>query len=309
MITSFKPPVFRLRFLRTMQRPVPICHLLNIAQKDNLPSKKDGFVRLLHFSDIHIGLSPSLRELLFTKRILGYLNHLIRRKHRIHVDFIQSLAQLLPQLQPDAVLCTGDLSSIGISAEFQTAEKLLQPFKKYNLIYVPGNHDRYVIDEKAFDTLHQTFRHCNPDGLQLDALPAIHVVKGVALILLNPACPVTYHLSCGILNTVMQHRVDELLEDIPEETPRAIACHFPPLMPNDTLAGWRHGLRGASFLAAKLKEGKVDAILSGHEHKPFLLKMPRGQLQLCAGSLTLEGSYTICDFPNQPCAAGLYPQS
>ncbi len=288
-----------------MPRSSPICHLMTIAQKDNLPAKIDGHVRLLHFSDIHIGLHPSLRELLFTKRILGYLNHLLRRRHRIHTEFIQSLAALLPHLKPDAVLCTGDLSSIGLATEFQTAEKLLQPFKKYNLIYVPGNHDRYVDDSTALDVLRKTFQQCNPDGLELDNLPVVLSIKGLALILLNPACPVAYHLSCGILDKGMQHRVDELLREIPETTPRAIACHFPPLMPNGTLVGWRHGLRGASFLAEKLKSGKVDAILSGHEHKSFLLKMPGGQPQLCAGSLTLEGSYTICDFPIQPCSAGL----
>ena len=285
---------------------------MRIAQKGQLPPKADGCVRLLHFSDIHIGLSPSLRELFFTKRILGYLNHLVRRKHRIHTDFIDSLAQLLPLLQPDAVLCTGDLSSIGISAEFRAAEQLLEPFLPYHLIYVPGNHDRYVSDDRALDALRQTFRRCNPQGsngdassssgftansLELDALPAIIFIKGLALLLLNPACPVTYHLSCGILDTGMQHRVDELLAEIPDATPRAIVCHFPPLMRNGNLAGWRHGLRGASFLAEKLKAGQVDAILSGHEHKPFLLRMPGGRPLLCAGSLTLEGSYTICDIP------------
>ena len=292
-----------------MPRSAPTCHLLTIDQKDNLPEKHNGVVRLLHFSDIHIGLHPSLRDLLFTKRILGYLNHLLRRRHRIHSEFIQELAMRLPQLQPDAVLCTGDLSSIGLATEFQAAEKLLEPFLPYNLIYVPGNHDRYVSDGFALDTLRQTFRHCNHGcnddgsssghGLELDALPAIVSVKGVALVLLNPARPVAYHLSCGVLDPAMQARLDALLATIPPETPRAIACHFPPLMPDGSLAGWRHGLRGASFLAEKLTSGEVDAILSGHEHRPFQLELPGGHLQVCAGSLTLTGSYAVCDFPRR----------
>ena len=290
-----------------MPRPAPICHLLTIDQKDNLPAKRDGFVRLLHFSDIHIGLHPSLRDLFFTKRILGYLNHLIRRRHRIHAEYIQKLAALLPQLQPDAVLCTGDLSSIGLSTEFQAAEKLLEPFRQYNLIYVPGNHDRYVNDNSALDTLRQTFRHCNQmgnddapssgGGLELDSLPAIVHIKDLVLILLNPARPVAYHLSCGVLDAAMQARLHALLATIPPDTPRAIACHFPPLLANGSLVGWRHGLRGAAFLAEKLASGTVDAILSGHEHKPYQLQLPGGQLQLCAGSLTLAGSYAVCDFP------------
>ncbi len=297
-----------------MPRPSPICHLLTIDQKDNLPAKPDGGVRLLHFSDIHIGLHPSLRDLFFTKRILGYLNHQIRRRHRIHAEFISELASLLPQLQPDAVLCTGDLSSIGLSAEFQAAEKLLEPFRQYNLIYVPGNHDRYVDDNSALDTLRQTFRHCNQvgnndamssGGLELDTLPAIVHIKELALILLNPARPVTYHLSCGVLDATMQTKLDALLTTIQLEMPRAIVCHFPPLMPNGSLAGWRHGLRGANFLAEKLKNGEVDAILSGHEHKPYQLQLPGGQLQICAGSLTLAGSYTVCDFPRPVLCRGL----
>ena len=288
---------------------------MNIASKGNIPQKNDGCVRLLHFSDIHISLHPSLRDLLFTKRILGYLNHLVRRRHRLHLDYLQKLAELMPELQPDAVLCTGDLSSIGLATEFQAAEKLLEPFRQHNLIYIPGNHDRYVNDDSALDALRQTFRRCNPQGgngdlsssggftantLELDALPEIIFIKGLALLLLNPARPVPYHLSCGILDSAMEGKLIELLASIPPDMPRAIACHFPPLMPNGALAGWRHGLRGADYLADMLKTGQVDAILSGHEHKPFLLKMPGGQSQLCAGSITLEGSYTICDFPLPP---------
>ena len=290
-----------------MPRPSPICHLLSIDQKGNLPAKPEGHVRLLHFSDIHIGLQPSLRDLLFTKRILGYFNHLIRRRHRIRTDFIQTLAALLPQIQPDAVLCTGDISSISLATEFTAAEKLLQPFKEYNLIYVPGNHDRYVNDNSSLDTLRQVFQRCNQGGnddgpssqggLELDALPAIVPIKGLALILLNPARPVAYHLSCGLLDKAMQRQTDALLASIPIDMPRAIACHFPPLMSNGSLAGWRHGLRGAEYLADKLKTGQVDAILSGHEHHPYMLQLPGKQLQLCAGSLTLAGSYAICDFP------------
>ncbi len=281
-----------------MPRTSPICHLLTIDQKENLPAKRDGVVRLLHFSDIHIGLHPSLQDLLYTKRILGYLNHLVRRRHRIHAEFITKLALLLPELQPDGVLCTGDLSSIGLATEFQAAEKLLEPFRPYNLIYVPGNHDRYVNDEAALDVLRQTFKYCNPDGLiELDSLPAVLRIKDLALILLNPARPVAYHLSCGVFDTAMQAKLDTLLASIPPDTPRAIVCHFPPLMPNGSLAGWRHGLRGAAFLAEKLTSGAVDAILSGHEHKPYKLELPGGQLQLCAGSLTLAGSYAVCDFP------------
>ncbi len=289
-----------------MPRPSPICHLLTIDQKDNLPAKRDGYVRLLHFSDIHIGLHPSLRDLLFSKRILGYLNHLIRRRHRIHAEYIQKLAALLPQLQPDAVLCTGDLSSIGLATEFKAAEKLLEPFLPYNLVYVPGNHDRYVNDNSALEALRRTFRHCNlggnedeppSGGLDLDALPSIVHIKELALVLLNPARPVAYHLSCGVLDGAMQAKLDALLATIPPETSRAIVCHFPPLMPNGSLAGWRHGLRGASFLAEKLTSGQVDAIFSGHEHKSYQLQLSGGQLQLCAGSLTLAGSYAVCDFP------------
>ena len=288
-----------------MPRPSPIIHLMELSKETAIPSKPSGAVRILLFSDIHIGLRPSLRELLFSKRILGYLNHLVRRRSRIRPERIQRLADLLPEIKPDAVLCTGDLSSIGLSSEFLAAEELLQPFRPYHLLYVPGNHDRYVRDPDALETLRRVFRNLNPTGLELDTLPAIQQINHLAIILLNPARPVPYHLSCGILDEKMQQSLTNLLKTLPPQTPRIIASHFPALMPNGTLVGWRHGLRGARHLAEKLFNSEVDAILSGHEHHPYCFELGNGNCQLCAGSLTLASSYAICDFlPIPPAPPG-----
>src|SRR3989442_8832434 len=74
-------------------------------------------VQLLHLSDLHFG---------------GLAD----------VDQIEGLEQMLPDLRPDAVVLTGDLSQRARHGEFQRARALVQTAARTApVLVIPGNHD------------------------------------------------------------------------------------------------------------------------------------------------------------------------
>ena len=74
-------------------------------------------VQLLHLSDLHFGGLAAL-------------------------DQIEGLEQMLPDLRPDAVVVTGDLSQRARHGEFQRARALVQvAARTAPVLVIPGNHD------------------------------------------------------------------------------------------------------------------------------------------------------------------------
>ena len=74
-------------------------------------------VQLLHVSDLHFG---GLADL----------------------DQVEALEQIIPDLRPDAVVISGDLSQRGRHGEFQRARALVQAAARTAPVHVmPGNHD------------------------------------------------------------------------------------------------------------------------------------------------------------------------
>lgn len=254
------------------------------------PPKPSGAFRILHFSDIHLGLMPRISQV-FNKRFLGAVNHLFRRRHKLHPEYIGRLQQMLPALAPDLTVFSGDLSSVATPEELQHAAEILRPFAEASdFILVPGNHDAYVPD--ALPHLEHIGRELNSGRWAPGDLPVAYETHGLRFCLINAALPLSPLLSCGILSQEDQQRIDSLFS--PGEMAIAI-CHFPAFSRNGGDTGWRHGLRGEKYLQAKLRDKTFSLILSGHEHTPYIYRLENGALQVCAGSLTLKGSYAVLD--------------
>lgn len=262
-------------------------HILNIDRPE-LPPKRDGARRVLLFSDLHIGVFPRLSEML-NKRFLGAFNHFFRRRNRLRSENIERLAKLLPQINPDVTICAGDLGSVALEEEFKLAESMLRPFACDSFFFVPGNHDAYV--RAALTPLAEVSYRLNGGRFKLDELPISLNCKDLQLILINAARPVAYHLSCGVIDKTTQEKIAAMAEG----QGTLAVCHFPAIDKDGSLVGWRHGLRGASFMRDMLENGKFDAILSGHTHKSYVATLPNGRPQVCSGSLTLHGTFAVCD--------------
>ncbi len=103
---------------------------------------------LAHLSDAHLAPLPQPRPgELTSKRLLGYLNW-IRKRRAIHRrDVLAKIVDDLHRAQADHVAVTGDLVNIALPAEFEHARSWLNelgPPSRVSL--VPGNHDAYVAE-------------------------------------------------------------------------------------------------------------------------------------------------------------------
>lgn len=257
---------------------------------NDVPKKAFGAFRILHFSDIHLGLLPRISEV-FNKRFLGAVNHLFRRRYKLHPEYIDALAEKLNDISPDLIVFTGDLSSVATQAEISAAVKRLLPFRDFaDFVFVPGNHDAYVKD--ALPYLNDAFNELNGGRWQLDSLPIIYNKDNIRFCLLNASRPLSPLLSCGDITPEMQEKIDALC---PKGTETIMISHFPAFAADGSCTGWRHGLRNEEFLRRKVNEGTIPLILSGHVHKPYIFTTQNHGTQLCAGSLTLNGAFGIID--------------
>jgi 3',5'-cyclic AMP phosphodiesterase CpdA len=101
---------------------------------------------LAHLSDPHLAPLPPLRPgELASKRLLGYLNW-VRKRRAIHRrNVLAAIVADLHAMRPDHIAVTGDLVNIALPAEIANAAHWLEalgPAAQVSL--VPGNHDAYV---------------------------------------------------------------------------------------------------------------------------------------------------------------------
>src|SRR5207245_1942834 len=85
-----------------------------------------------------------------SKRWLGNLNFLLRRKSTLEPANLTTLFPIFHQRKVDAVLITGDLTSTSHKEEFILAQQFIDSLKqeKFKVFTLPGNHDQYT--KKAY---------------------------------------------------------------------------------------------------------------------------------------------------------------
>lgn len=264
-----------------------------------IPSKATGTFRILHISDLHTGLADWKWSYLLDKRFFGRLNQFTTRQRKLALQNIEKLAENYTRYQADMLVCTGDLTSIGSREEFQHAQELLAPLLQAagkNFLYVPGNHDAYVPQNRA--ALADAFRMLNGDRLQLADLPQTFCVGPVEFVCLSPARPCPIWLSTGELSPAAWEKLDYILSLPAQARIRVLVTHFPLHGPAGRPLSWRTKFVDFPRLSRWGAEGKFHAILSGHVHCPFLIPPQKeAYWQIGAGSLTIQNSFSLVDIP------------
>ena len=266
-------------------------------------------VRILLFSDLHLGCIPKHLREIHGKRWQGFLNHQLLRRWRVHGDNLAALAKRLPELSPDLVLCGGDLTSIALPEEFALAQEALWPILDWcgpeRFCYLPGNHDLYVADASARLALEDCFDALNAGRWKLSELPRNITVKDVEICLLDAARVVPWFCSYGVVDERMQERFQECVRQM-KAPHRVVFSHFPVVTETGGIPDGRHGIHGVACVREALKSGTIEAVVSGHVHHPYQVKLASGGKQLCCGSLTMRGSFLLLDFQETLTATTLF---
>jgi len=224
-------------------------------------------VQLLHLSDLHFG---GLADL----------------------DQIEGLEQMLPDLRPDAVVVTGDLSQRARHGEFQRARALMQTAARTApVLVIPGNHDvawwtRPLIPFAKEPLYAKYARYFGADLTPRLSLPGALIASaltshGVAWGSLTPR--IRDLAVKGHLPKREVARVRGLFEAAPREQARVLAVHHNVLRGDISrrmgLARWRQAQR-------RILASGAEVVLCGHDHQEGA--------ELLAGRVVVSTAGTLC---------------
>ena len=224
-------------------------------------------VQLLHLSDLHFG---GLADL----------------------DQIEGLEQMLPDLRPDAVVVTGDLSQRARHGEFQRARALVHTAARTApVLVIPGNHDVAWWTRPLIPFAKQPLYAKYACYFGADLTPRLSLPGAIIASALT-----SYGVAWGSLTlrvrdlAVKGHlpkreiaRVRELFEAAPREQVRVLAVHHNVLRGDLSgrmgLARWRQAQR-------RILASGAEVVLCGHDHQ-------EGAEQL-GGRVVVSTAGTLC---------------
>ena len=201
-------------------------------------------VRIFHVSDLHFG-----------------------REDRAALDWF---AEHTARERPDAVVCTGDLTWRGTAHEFGAAQEWLTALA-VPVSVEPGNHDiPYYWDPlRRLTRPYERFRALRREVHSELALDQVRIVplKTIARAQLR------FNQSKGHISPQSLAETLEHLHSAGDQCLKLVACHH-PLVDSGTHS--KGSTRGGRKALAAIAHAGADAVLSGHVHDPFDLRVEAG---------------------------------
>jgi 3',5'-cyclic AMP phosphodiesterase CpdA len=241
----------------------------NHPQMNCTPASK--FV-LVHLSDPHISCINSIKKRdLLNKRILGYLRWRLFRKRAHQDEILSSLQADLELNNPDHIVITGDLTHLGLPAEFAKARGWLRSLgTSDHVTVIPGNHDAYVRSDwnQTFAQWTDYMASDKSDVQSLtikrldDLFPTLRVRGKIAFIGICSAYPCAPHLAVGSLGDAQLNKLEKILRNTAEQGLfRILLIHHPPL---PDMESWRRCLTDVRFLCRLIERCGAELMLHGH---------------------------------------------
>jgi 3',5'-cyclic AMP phosphodiesterase CpdA len=169
---------------------------------------------------------------------------------------------------PDVTVVTGDLTCFGQAQEFAAAADWARRLKG-PLLFTPGNHDTPYLGliarlTRPFARYQASFGPAEADVWRGEAgtIAALNTARGAQF---------RWNWSKGAIEADQTAHALATLQ--PAEVGfRAVACHHPLV---EMVGGPMTGrVRGGEAAARRLCEAKVDLVLTGHVHAPFVWPFP-----------------------------------
>jgi 3',5'-cyclic AMP phosphodiesterase CpdA len=157
-------------------------------------------------------------------------------------------------LQPDIVVCSGDLTTFGFKHEYQEAKRYLDRIQCPSLVVIPGNHDSrnvgYVHFEQLFGDRNSVLR-----------------VGPVTVVAVDSTEPDLDH---GQIGRGRYRWIEEQFE--PAALFRIFVCHH-HLLPVPGTGRERNVIYDAGDTIECLQRAGVQLVLSGHKHVPYAWRL------------------------------------
>jgi 3',5'-cyclic AMP phosphodiesterase CpdA len=231
---------------------------------------------LAHLSDPHLAPLPRPRLLeLLSKRGLGYINWLRKRRSIHRAEVLAALVADLKERHPDHIAVTGDLINLSLTNEFAPARDWLGALgHPHDVTIVPGNHDSYVRQAVGSAERHW-------DGFMRgdlgESFPFVRKRGPLALVGLSTSQPTLPLAATGGLHGDQLARLGEVLPKLKREQMfRVVLIHHPPT------EGAHHfrRLTNAGALRDVLRAHGAELVLHGHHHEASLHWLPGPQIRI-----------------------------
>src|SRR3712207_1836344 len=224
-------------------------------------------VRIVQISDIHVGSGLFRPELL------------------------EAAIEETNALGPDLVAIAGDLTMEGYRWEFEEARGYLDRLECENVVVVPGNHDAKNVGYRHFEDFF---------GLREGAV-TVSITEGEAkVVAIDSTKP---DLDEGEVGREHYAWIDSEFRNW-DRGPKIVIVHHHILAVPGTGRDVNN-LRDAGDVMAIFRELKVDMVLSGHRHVPYVWSISGVRIvhSGTASSLRVRGtmppSYTVIEFDEE----------
>jgi 3',5'-cyclic AMP phosphodiesterase CpdA len=177
--------------------------------------------------------------------------------------------------QPDHIVVTGDLTHLGLAAEYARAKSLLEALgSASDVTIIPGNHDAYVegaLDCRLVEWLDYMVsdegKVCDKTNTTNHVIfPSLRVRDRVAIIGLSTAQPCSTFLAVGCVGNDQLQRLQKILIETGQKGLfRIVLIHHPP---KSGVVSWRKRLTDAEAFQKTIQDCGAELILHGHSHHP-----------------------------------------
>ena len=248
-------------------------------------------IKIAHFSDIHIFCLPNNKLELISKKFLGSLNFIFKRRHYIDYSKISSFIKYIEKKQYDIIVFTGDATTISTAKEFRIAYRYLAKLIKnenIEFLTIPGNHDTYINNKKLL--AHNLNFHYHLNRKRWKNFPIMTSSHGIDFFLSHQAIPNDFFHSNGLFRENEIQALNKFLEQNPKNE-KIILGHYPLLGEKGKELSFRRKLKNHQLLNSILQNDRVSFYLCGHIHKHFKQYIGKKTIQISSGSLTLNKTF------------------
>jgi 3',5'-cyclic AMP phosphodiesterase CpdA len=247
----------------------PRPHLSSSASPASATATAARFILL---GDIHVYQLAVAPWHLLGKRLLGQANLWLRRRARLRMDLLANVVERIVSLDPDMVLCSGDLTTTALHGEFEVARRMLDPIiEQGHCFVVPGNHDRYTFTAARTRRFE---RHFGPQTAR--SWPFYQqLTDRLHLVAFDPTRPTLLSAS-GRLDTLQLHAFTEgIVPQLPPDARLIVLCHYPlGTPPGQHPESHSHGLQNAADMVTALSLPNEMLYVHGHVHRPWCWRLP-----------------------------------
>jgi|GEM_PF-217345 len=268
---------------------------------------------IAHISDLHFSKASWGFAQLFSKRLIGNLNLLLRRRHLFQNALPFSLIDIFKREGVSHLIISGDLTTTSYKKEYNYASAFVEELKKINIkaFLIPGNHDHYTKkDDKAklFYRYFPTYYPLSSSKSEIDTFTLSNhgvttcpLVDGWRLVLLDTTCATSLFSSNGFFSPIIEKNLTHLLNLTTPNEKIILVNHFPLVQKGQSSR--RQLLRGEALQVVLQNFPNVHLYLHGHTHHNTIADLRSNGLPLTMDSGSaghLKGSWNLMTLsPNQ----------